>query len=72
MKTVCAVSKKHIISEELGYYSNKADSVAIIYFEQYFDQSYDYSWQDVGIWRNLRLALSYAFWWKEHKALNFI
>ena len=27
MKRVCAVSKKHIISEELGYYSN--DSVAI-------------------------------------------
>ena len=30
MKRVCAVSKIHIISEELGYYSNEADSVAIV------------------------------------------
>ena len=30
MKKACAVSKKHIISEELGYHSNEADNVAII------------------------------------------
>ena len=35
-----------------------------------YDQSYDYSWLDVDFLRNLRLALSYAFWWKGHKALN--
>ena len=30
MKRVFAVSKKHIFSKELGYYSNEADSVAIV------------------------------------------
>ena len=26
-----------------------------------YNQSYDYTWLDVDFWRNLRLALSYAF-----------
>ena len=38
--------KKHIISEELGYYSNEieTESVAIVCID---DQSYDYSCLDV-------------------------
>ena len=40
MKRACAISKKHIIPEELGHYSNEADSVAIVYI---YDQSFDYT-----------------------------
>ena len=33
----CIVSKKHVISEEIGHYSNEAALFSI------YDQSYDYS-----------------------------
>ena len=63
MKRVCAVSKKHIIPEELGHYSNEAEASPLF---SIYDQGYDYTWLDVDIWRNLGLALSYAFWWTGH------
>ena len=40
MKRVCAVSRKHIINEELGHYSNEADSNAIVKYTIY-DQSFN-------------------------------
>ena len=58
MKRVCAVSKKTLSPKNFAIILTKR--IASPLFSIY-DQSYDYSLLDVDFWRNLRLALSYAF-----------
>ena len=58
MKRVCAVSKNTLYPKNFAIILTKR--IASPLFSIY-DQSYDYSLLDVDFWRNLRLALSYAF-----------